>query len=190
MNSIIKAAINPCGPLLSEAIKHGITLRPPSHQERFCQVEGRGLCSDVWGAAVEAVQPSVATEINWNWKDKYKAERAMDLFVAVQHHYFEPYWQMPARCPGSQQRFIEAGGRIINRRGEVKTEGERVRELGGVTSECDKVEHLAGMVDHLYYAHGWSREKVLEAVEWYEQRRANGVLTTQSVQNFEHLQVN
>lgn len=189
MNSLMKAAINPRGPLMSEALRHGITLRGESHQERFIHVEGRGLCSDAWGAICEAVQPAVA-KFNWNHNDVYKFERSMEAFRAVQQNYFAPYWQMPARCPGSQQRFVEAGGRIINRRGEVKTEGERVRELGGVTSECDKVEHLAGMVDHLFYAHGWSREKVLEVVEWYEQRRANGVLTTQSVQNFEHLQVN
>lgn len=188
MNSLMKTAINPRGPLLSEAIRHGITLRQASHQERFCRVEGRGLCSDAWGAACEAVQPAVA-KFYWERFDSVKFERSMDALRAVQQNYFSPYFQMPAMCPGSQQRFIQGGGRIINRQGEVKVEGEEVVELGGVTSECDKVKTLAGMVDHLYYAHGWSREKVLEVVEWYENRRAAGILTAAPIQNFEHLQV-
>ena len=189
MNSLMKTAINPRGPLLSEAMRHGITLRQASHQERFCHVHGRGLTSDAWGAACESVQPSVAN-FNWHTKDKFEFKRVMDAFCAVQHHYFEPYWHMPATCPGSQQRFIKAGGHLINRQGEMRVDSEQVVELGGVTSECDKVNQLAGMVDHLYYAHGWSREKVLEVVEWYENRRANGLLTAAPFQSFEHLQVN
>lgn len=189
MNSMMKTAINPRGPLLSEALRHGISLRPPSHQERFCEVENRGLCSDAWGAACEAVQPAVAT-LNWNSKQQHKFERSMDVLRAVQDTYFKSYWQMPAMCPGSQQRFVRAGGRVIDSKANFVIEGQEVVELGGVTSECDKVAHLAGMVDHLYYAHGWSREKVLEVVEWYEQRRANGLLTAAPLQSFEHLQVN
>lgn len=189
MNSLMKTAINPRGPLLSEAMRHGITLRQASHQERFCQVEGRGLCSDAWGAACEAVQPAVAN-LNWDTKQPYKFERSMDVLRAVQDNYFGPYFQMPAICPGSQQRFVRVGGHLINRQGEVRIDSEQVVDLGGVTSECDKVEHLAGMVDHLYYAHGWSREKVLEVVEWYENKRASGVLTAVPLQSFEHLQVN
>ena len=187
MNSLMKTAINPRGPLLSEAMRHGITLRQASHQERFCHVEGRGLTSDAWGAACEAVQPAVA---NFNWRDRNRFEASMDALRSVQHHYFAPYFQMPAMCPGSHQRFIKAGGHLLNRQGEMKLDSQQVVELGGVTSECDKVEHLAGMVDHLYYAHGWSREKVLEAVEWYENRRAAGFLTAAPPQSFEHLQVN
>lgn len=166
-------------------MKYGLTLRPESHQERFCQVEGRGLCSDAWGAACEAVQPAVA-KFNWTSKDKLKFESAMDAFRAIQHHYFHHYWGMPAVCPGSQQRWIQAGGRVINRRGEFKIEVERESNIGGVTSECEKVEHMAGMVDHLFYAHGWSREKVAEVVEWYEKTRHNSAL----VRNFKHYAVN
>lgn len=189
MNSLMKTAINPRGPLLSEALRHGITLRQASHQERFCHVEGRGLTSDAWGAACEAVQPAVA-KLNWKTDDRVKFEKSMDVVRAVQHNYFEPYFHMPAICPGSQQRFMRVGGHLINRSGEMKVDSEQMVDLGGVTSECDKVKQLAGMVDHLYYAHGWSREKVLEAVEWYENRRANGLLTAAPPQSFEHLQVN
>lgn len=170
---------------LSEAITAGSTLRPPSHRERFCQVENRGLCSDVWGAACEAVQPAVAS-FNWNRSDPYKFESAMDALRAIQFHYFKLYFQMPARCPLSSQRFVQAGGRIINRKGDMKIEGERVTALDGVTSECDKVEHLAGFIDHAYYAHGWSREQCAEAVEWYETKQ----LTSAVAINFPHYQMN
>jgi len=170
---------------LSEAIAIGATLRPESHQERFCHVENRGLCSDAWGAACEAVQPAVA-KFNWNQRDVYKFERAMDALRAVQQHYFARYWQMPARCPGAQQRFIEAGGRVINRKGEIATTEPKTGNLGGITSECDQVSHMAGMVDHLFYAHGWSREKVAEIVQWYEETHSNGAL----LRSFEHYQIN
>lgn len=171
---------------LSEALKHGLTLRGEHHQDagRFCHVEGRGLCSDAWGAAVEAIMPTV-NEFNWDSKDAIKAENAMYAFRAVQYHYFHTYQQMPARCPLSQQRFIEAGGRVINHKGEIKLEGERTTNLGGVTSECDLVEHIYGMVDHLFYAHGWSRQQVAEVVEWYETQRHAG----QSLRQFNHYQV-
>lgn len=175
---------------LSEALKHGLTLRGENHRERFLHVEGRGLTSDAWGAACEAVQPAVA-KFNWNHNDVAKFERAMDALRAIQHHYFEAYFHMPARCPLASQRFIEAGGRVINRRGEVKVEGERETVLGGVTSECDLVKQMAGMVDHLFYAHGWSREKVAEVVEWYEnQRMGQALVAGGPMFNFEHLQVN
>jgi hypothetical protein len=170
---------------LSEAIKIGATLRPESHQDRFCHVENRGLCSDAWGAACEAVQPGVA-HFNWNARDRYKFERSMDALRAIQQHYFHSYWNMPAQCPGSEQRFVRAGGRIINRQGEIKIDGAEVGNLGGITSECDKVEHMAGMVDHLFYAHGWNREQVAEAVEWYEQTRSQASIA----RNFEHYAVN
>jgi hypothetical protein len=44
---------------------------------------------------------------------------------------------------------------------------------------------MAGMVDHLFYAHGWSREQIAAIVEWYEQTRSNAAL----VRNFAHYQV-
>lgn len=174
---------------LGEAIREGAKLRPESHQERFIVTENDGvLRSDAWGAACEAVQPAVA-HFNWNQRDVYKFESAMDALRAVQQHYFKRYFQMPAVCPLSQQRFIRAGGRIINRKGDMKIEGEKMTNLGGVTSECDKVEHLAGFVDHAFYAHGWSREEVAEAVEWYEQTREQAAASS-VVGSFQHYQVN
>jgi hypothetical protein len=169
------------GPLLSEAIKIGASLRPPSHQERFIVVEGRGLCSDVWGAACEAVKPQVA-KLNWNPKDRLKFESAMNTLRAVQHQYFGAYFRLPAQCPVAVQRFSKAGARIINRRGDFKIEGEKVFNLGGMTSECDKVEHLAGLVDHLYYKHRNSREEIAQMIEWYEQTRSKAAI----FRNFEH----
>jgi len=170
---------------LSEAMKFGITLRPESHQDRFCHIENRGLCSDAWGAACEAVQPAVG-KLNWNAKDPVKFETAMDVLRAVQHQYFREYWNMPAECPGSEQRFVRAGGHVINRKGEIRIDGSESGNLGGITSECDKVTHMAGMVDHLFYAHGWSREQVAEVVAWYEQTRSKTAL----IRNFAHYQVN
>lgn len=169
---------------ISEALRHGITLRPESHQERFCQVEGRGLCSDAWGAIVEAVMPTVA-QFNWTTKDPVKFENSMDAFRAIQQHYFRNYQQMPAQCPGSQQRWLQAGGHVINRKGEIRIDGAKMTDIGGITSECDKVAHMYGMIDHLFYAHGWSREQVLEVVEWYEQTRSQGAF----IRSFNHYQV-
>lgn len=169
---------------LSEAITIGLTLRPESHQERFINVEGRGLCSDAWGAAVEAVWPHVA-KLNWNPRDVFKFESAMNMLRGIQKRYFKEYFEMPARCPGSQQRFIQAGGRIINRKGDMKIEGERESNIGGITTECDKVSTLAGFVDHAFYAHGWSREECAIAVEWYETKKEGAALL-----HFQHYQVN
>lgn len=179
---------------LSEALKHGLTLRGENHRERFLHVEGRGLTSDAWGAACEAVQPAVA-KFNWNHNDVHKFERAMDALRAVQHHYFEAYFHMPARCPLSSQRFVEMGGRIVGHddNAVLKTYDDyaETKVLPGVTSECDLVEQMAGMVDHLFYAHGWSREKVAEVVEWYEnQRMGQALVVGGPMFNFEHLQVN
>jgi hypothetical protein len=143
-----------------------------AYQERFCNVEGRGLCSDAWGAICEAVQPAVAS-FNWNRHDKYKFERAMDAFRAVQLQYFASYFQMPVRCPGSRQLITKVGGRLIKRFGgeaQLQTYDDYARRenAGGITSECDKVEHLAGMVDHLFYKHRWQRPAIADVVEWYE----------------------
>ena len=171
---------------LSDAIRHGSTLRPESHQERFIEVENRGLCSDAWGAACEAVVPRVA-RLNWNARDRFKFEAAMETLRSVQQAYFAPYFSMRAECPGSVQKFVKAGGRVINRRGDIKTEGERAYNAGGVTSECDKVRQLAGLIDHMFYAHGWSREECAEAVRWYEDKRAGAALIRS---NFHHYQVN
>lgn len=173
---------------LSEAIRYGSQLYPEAHQERFCRVEGRGLCADAWGAACVAVQPGVA-RFNWDTDDKVKFENSMWAFRAVQQQYFAAYFNMPARCPLSSQRFIEAGGRIINRQGQIKIEGSRVSNIGGVTSECDLVEQLAGMVDHLFYAHGWSRSQVAEVVEWYENQRLGREFFIDKALEFPHYQV-
>ncbi len=168
---------------LSQAIREGSQLHPESHQERFCHVENRGLCSDAWGAACEAVQPAVA-RFNWTTKDVYKFESAMAALRAIQQQYFAQYWEMPARCPGSEQGFIEGRGRIVNRKGEIKIDA-KAGNLGGITSECDKVQHIAGMVDHLFYTHGWNREQIAAVVEWYEETRSQ----TAFIRSFEHYQV-
>lgn len=171
---------------LSEAIKHGATLRPESRHDRFIVTVNDGqLRSDAWGAACEAVQPAVA-KFNWSTTDKVKFESAMEALRAVQHHYFQEYWSMPAQCPGAHQQIMKAGGRITSNRGEgqlkVYERGQKMIDLGGVTSECVKVKHMAGMVDHLFYAHGWSREKVAEVLHWYEETRDK----TAFIRSFEH----
>lgn len=171
--------------MLSEAIRYGRSLRPESHRERFDHVENLGLCSDVYGAACEAVQPKVA-RLNWNRNDPIKFEAAMNALRAVQQMYFGHYRDMPCQCPLSVQRFTKQGARIINRKGDTKIEWTDDRNLGGVTSECDKVKHMYGMVDHLFYAHGWSTEEVAGVVEWYERKRLGAAL----VMDFNHYQMN
>jgi hypothetical protein len=171
---------------LSEAISISIQQWPATWQERFCWINER-LHADVWGGACWAVQPAVA---RFNWHDRSRLQSSLDALNAVQHHYFDDYWQMPAQCPGSQQRFIAAGGRIISNRGDgqlkVYEEGQTVGNLGAVTSECDRVTQMAGMVDHLFYAHNWTREQVLEAVKWYEETRTVSFIA----QHFTHYSPN
>lgn len=171
---------------LSEAIREGSKLRPETHNERFAQIENLGvLGSDVWGAACEAVQPKVA-KLNWNPRDRYKFESAMTTLRAIQDQYFGVYFNLPAQCPVAIQRFQKAGGRVINRKGEIRIEGTKDVDIGGVTSECDKVKTLAGFIDHAFYAHGWTREQCAEAARWYEEKRfAAGI-----AHNFAHYQVN
>ena len=148
-------------------------------------IENRGvLASDVWGAACEAVAPQVA-KLNWNPRDRFKFESAMETVRAVQRRYFSAYFELPAQCPGSVQRFTKAGGRVINRKGDLKIEWENNADLGGVTSECGKVRQLAGLIDHMFYKHGWSREECARAVEWYENKQANQIAI-----NFNHFQMN
>lgn len=164
----------------SEALRIGDKLRPAAYQERFCNVEGRGLCSDAWGAICEAVQPAVAS-FNWNPRDRYKFERSMDAFRGIQLHYFARYFQMPVRCPGARQLITKVGGRLVKRFGkeaELKTYDDRARiaNHGGITSECDKVEHLAGMIDHLFYAHRWLRSDIADVVEWYENTQSQAAI--------------
>jgi hypothetical protein len=178
---------------LSTAIFEGSKLRPEAPHngsgDRFVRVEPTGeLRSDPWGAACEAVQPAVA-KFNWNHRDLFKYAAAKDALCAVQDHYFEHYWQLPAQCPGSEQRFVKVGGRVVRQNGQesLKTYDDYAvtENAGGITSECDKVQHLAGMVDHLFYMHGWSREKVAEAVASYEQIRTAAAIAV----NFSHVSV-
>jgi len=167
---------------LSQAITHGATLRGESpHGEagdRFVWITNTDeLRSDAWGAACEAVQPGVA---RFNWRDRYQYERSMDALRAVQHHYFRDYFnpdKYPVICPGSQQNFIAMGGRIVGEKNDqpvikIYERGQTTGNLGGVTSECDRVVQMAGMVDHLFYAHGWSREQIAEVVHWYETNKS------------------
>lgn len=174
---------------LSEAIREGSKLRPVAYQERFCNVENRGLCSDAWGAACEAVQPAVA-KFNWNPLNVYAFERSMDAFRAVQQHYFAEYFTMPANCPGARRTIANVGGRVFvqDRKPVLKTYDEytKLKTIPGITTECDKVQQLAGMVDHLFYAHRWTREQVADVVEWYERTRSQAAITT----NFVHYAAN
>lgn len=181
---------------LSEAIREGIKLRPRVGVlgERFSYVHGRGLCSDIWGAACEAVQPAVA-RFNWDKSNADSFRRSVDAFRAIQLQYFAPYFQMTLRCPGSRQSIAQVGGRLINRFGrepELKTYDEymKIQQLGGITSECAKVEHLAGMVDHLYHKHRLSAEHIANCVEEYENACAQGAKQIAINRNFNHYQLN
>jgi hypothetical protein len=181
---------------LSEAIREGSKLRPRVGVlgERFSHVEGRGLCSDIWGAAVEAVQPAVAN-FNWNKSNTDAFQRSMDAFRAIQLQYFAPYFQMPLHCPGLRQNVMKVGGRLINRFGkepELKTYDSyaRIENFGGITSECPKVEHLAGMVDHLYHKHRVLAEKIANCVEEYENACEQGARQIAINRNFTHYAAN
>lgn len=182
---------------LSQAIKYGITLRPRvgALGERFSYVEGRGLCSDIWGAAVEAEKPYVVN-FDWNPLNVFGFRRANDAFRAIQLDVFGPYFTMPARCPGAKQSILNVGGRIIRRFGkpdELKTYDDyaKVQHLGGVTSECHKVEHLAGLVDHMYHKHRMSPEEIVNFVEAYEDAREHGIKPQIVInQNFTHYAAN
>jgi len=181
---------------LSEAIREGCKLRPRvgALGERFSYVEGRGLCSDVWGAACEAVQPAVAN-FNWNKSNLDTFRRSMDAFRAIQLQHFASYFQMPLRCPGLRQSVLKVGGRFIKRFGhepELKTYDDyaRIENLGGITSECPKVEHLAGMVDHLYHKHRMTAEKIADCVEEYENACVQSARQIAINRNFNHYQLN
>lgn len=184
---------------LSEAIREGIKLRPRvgALGERFSHVEGRGLCSDIWGAACEAVMPTVS-DFNWRKLDTFAFERSMDALRAVQTHYFADYFnpsKMPARCPGANQKLAHVGGRFIRRFGKepiLKTYDDYAKfsNLGGVTSECVKVQHLAGLVDHMYHKHRISAEEIAKFVEEYEHAQEFGVKQQIVVnRNFNHYQL-
>lgn len=169
---------------LSKAIKIGSALRPESHQERFCHVENRGLCSDVWGAACEAVDHQVA-KLNWNLSDKQQLNSALRYLNEVQHRYFEDAFHAPATCPMAHRSMFRGAGRIVNSKGEYKVDdGGKTVQLAGVTNECAKVRTLAGYVDHAFYKHGNSREEIAEIVAEYEESRDRRVLlATEHYQN-------
>lgn len=185
---------------LSQAIREGCQLRPRVGQgspigERFSYVEERGLCSDIWGAAVEAVAPYVA-DFDWRALNVFAFKRAQDAFNAIQLDRFGAYFQMPARCPGAKQKIVKVGGRLIKRFGkepELKTYDDyaKVEQFAGITTECQKVRHLAGMVDHLYRIHRMSPEDIAKCVEAYEDAREYGVTHQTAInQNFNHYQLN
>lgn len=181
---------------LSQAIREGIKLRPRvgALGERFSYVEGRGLCSDIWGAACEAVQPAVA-KFNWSKSNADGFRRASDAFRAVQLQYFAAYFQMPLRCPGARQSITKAGGRLINRFGQepelkVYSDYQKLFAIPGITSECAKVEHLAGMVDHLYHKHRVTAEKIADCVQEYEDACAQSAKQIAINQTFTHYPTN
>lgn len=175
---------------LSEAMEIGNKLRPVTRQDRFAHVEGKGLCSDIWGAPCEAVQPGVA-DFNWNRLDVFKFERSMDALRAVQEHYFRDYFKMPAECPGARRAVQKVGGRIFvqDRKPILKTYDDyaKIKTIPGITTECELVHQLAGLVDHLFYKHRMSREDVAACVKSYEQAREAGIKQQIAVnQNFNH----
>jgi hypothetical protein len=158
---------------LSEAGKEGAQLRPETHFERFCWIEGKGLCSDFWGAACEAVQPLTS---KLNWRDADKFEHSMELLRATQQKYFQRYFVMPAVCPGSHMSTGIAKGHLNDDNGRVEITGEYVKDLPPITSECKLVGNVAGLADHLFYAHRWSREEVAAAIEMIEQLQDSRVI--------------
>lgn len=180
---------------LSEAIREGSKLRPVSYQERFCITENdEVLHSDAWGAACEAVQPAVA-RFNWNRLDVFKFERSMDALRAVQEHYFADYFQMPAQCPGAKRAIQNVGGRVFvqDRKAVLKTYDDyaKIRSIPGITTECELVSQLAGLVDHLFYKHRMSREDIAQCVEEYENAREAGIRQQIAVnRNFNHYAAN
>lgn len=170
---------------LSEAIRIGRSLRPESHQEghpfvRVVNGDTTDLYSDVWGAAVEAVYSPI---IRRNWTE---TSRQVDMayFDDILHQHFDHYFRTPANCPGAAPRsYTKARERIINRHGETVVEGEQMKSIGPVTSDCRSILNLAQFVEHAFYIHGWSSEDCAQAVEYYEQ--GNQILVTQS---FDHYQ--
>lgn len=173
---------------LSEAIRHGSTLRGESHSGPFIRVANSDdLLSDVYGAACEAVHPAIAKR-NWNKDDKLAYDSDIEALREVQEKYFSAYFRMPAVCPGAQPReFRAAGGRfsgrIIRGENEFIIEREKNQTLGGVTTACSLVVNLAEFVEHAFYVHNWTRIECAQAVEWYEQQSAPLI-----VQNFAHYQ--
>ena len=166
---------------LSEAIREGSKLRPESRRERFSRAGNTGvLGSDVWGAACEAVDRNVARR-SWNHLDKFGFEADATYLYDVQMKHFAAYFQMPAQCPGAVIPYTKEGRRPINRKGETALNWKRDSHVA-ITTECELVQHLAGFIDHAFYAHGWSREQCAQAVEWYEQKR----FQSEIVNNFQH----
>jgi hypothetical protein len=131
---------------------------------------------------------------NWNARDRLKFERSMDALRAIQQHYFAAYFCLPARCPGSSQRWIEMGGRLLtqDRKVILKTYDDHAKSHSyAITSECDKVEQLAGLIDHLFYKHRMSREDIATCLEAYENARERGIAQQVAVnQNFNHYSAN
>jgi hypothetical protein len=136
------------------------------------------------------------SEFNWNPLNIYAFERSMDAFRAIQLQYFASYFQMPARCPGSRRTIGKLGGRLIKRFGrdpELRTYDDyaKTQFIAGITTECDKVEHLAGLIDHLYHKHRMPPEDIIKCVEAYEQAREHGLKQQYVVnQNFNHYAAN
>lgn len=168
---------------LSEAIRTGRTFRPESHQgDPFVRIANLDdLASDVWGAAVEAVHSLIAKR-NWTAETR---DADMAYFCDIQMRYFAEYFRMAAVCPGvSAGSYAEAGGRMTgDKRGSYVIEGEHLKSIGAVTSECRTVAHLAGFVEHAFYAHNWTSDQVADAVQWYEEQQSILI-----AQNFEHYQ--
>lgn len=148
----------------------------------------------MWGAGVEAVWPKAA-KLNWphtsvflmNADEKRKYEDTMNSFRTAQNHYFGQYFKTPAVCPGANRTILRGRGRHTDGHGTIAVSaGARNQRIAGVTSECELVEHLAGLVDHLYYSHGMSRLEIADIVKTIEETRT----MIQMFKGFDHFQVN
>jgi hypothetical protein len=170
---------------LSDAIRHGRTLRPESHQEgwpfvRVVNGEVSDLYSDVWGAALEAVHSPIAKR-NWTGAS-YQSDMAM--FVELQRQHFGNYFHTPANCPGAAARGVLAQhAKKPNHRGEFCVAREGWEMVHPVTSDCHLILNLAEFIEHAYYVHNWMTEECARAVEYYEQGQQVVV-----AQAFEHYQ--
>lgn len=177
---------------LSEAITLGSALRGESHDGPFVRIANtEELCSDVWGAACEAVHSPIAKR-RWDKSNplaRLTYDSDIEALREIIQKYFGNYYKMPATCPGAKPRSYVEGdgrftGRVVGGLNEVAIEGERHRSIGAITTACPAITNLAELIEHMFYVHNWSREECAQAVHWYEE--VGGMSEVE--RNFEHYQ--